>query len=252
MVSIPVTAKAAKMGFNALADLQMLGLEYQQTSLAVSEKLIKTQPDLVRNIVKAHVEAIYYAKTHRKETIAILAKYLHTEDPDALQEAYEACVQALIPQKPYPSMKGIQTILRELGTKAPAARTTRPEQLVDVSYIQELDRTGFIDQLYKSSAVVKATPNEGPVQGSVAVKEKTPQENKASATPIKSKQPVSAAGQQYTVKGGDTLGRISERFYNSADKWGKIYEANKDTLKNPNYIYIGQRLTIPPDEQTGI
>ena len=48
MVSIPVTARAAKAGFNTLADLQMLGLEYQHTALAVTQNLIKTQPDLVR------------------------------------------------------------------------------------------------------------------------------------------------------------------------------------------------------------
>ena len=275
MVSIPVTAKATKMGFNTLADLQMLGLEYQQNSLAVSEKLIKTQPDLVRSILKAHVEAIAYAKTHRNEAIAILAKYLKTDDPDALQEAYEACVQTLIPQKPYPSMKGIQTILRELGTKNPAARTAKPEQFVDISFMKELDSAGFIDQLYKSSVVVTATPNQEPVPTKVAVKENTPQvENKtkavaadekaksvsktvaistdkASAAPVKSTQTVSATSQQYIVKGGDTLARLSEHFYNSADKWQKIYEANRDTVKNPNYIYVGQRLTIPPDERTG-
>src|ERR1044071_24784 len=94
MVSIPVTAKAAKLGFNALADLQMLGLEYQHNALAVSQNLIKTQPDTVRNILKAEVEAIHYAKTHRKETLVILAKYLKTDDPDALQEAYEAEIEA--------------------------------------------------------------------------------------------------------------------------------------------------------------
>ena len=31
----------------------------------------------------------------------------------------------------------------------------------------------------------------------------------------------------------------------------EIYEANRDTVKNPNYIYVGQKLTILPDERTG-
>ena len=57
------------MGFNTLADLQMLGLEYQHTGLAVTRNLIKTQPDLVRNILRGFVEAIYYMKTHRKESL---------------------------------------------------------------------------------------------------------------------------------------------------------------------------------------
>ena len=41
MIAIPLTAAATKMGFNTLADLQMLGLEYQHTGLAVSQNTSK-------------------------------------------------------------------------------------------------------------------------------------------------------------------------------------------------------------------
>jgi len=53
MVAIPLTAKAKKLGFNTLADLQMLGLEYQHTGLAVSQALIKSKPEVVRNMTEA-------------------------------------------------------------------------------------------------------------------------------------------------------------------------------------------------------
>ena len=266
MVSIPVTARAAKLGFNALADLQMLGLEYQHSALAVSQSLIKSQPDLVRNILKAHVEAIHYMKTHRKETFAILAKYLKTDDADALQEAYEAEIEALIPQKPYPTLKGIQTILRELGAKDAAARAARPEQFVDLTFMKELDSSGFIDRLYKTGAVAKATVSPEPTQveskAKIVAKDEKPkpvskpvvasnEADQATPTSVKSTQAASPATQEYTVKGGDTLSRLAERFYNSGDKWGRIYDANKDTVKNPNYIYIGQKLIIPLDERAG-
>lgn len=266
MVSIPVTARAAKLGFNALADLQMLGLEYQHSALAVSQSLIKSQPDLVRNILKAHVEAIHYMKTHRKETFAILAKYLKTDDTDALQEAYEAEIEALIPQKPYPTLKGIQTILRELGAKDAAARAARPEQFVDLTFMKELDSSGFIDRLYKTGAVAKATVSPEPTQveskAKIVAKDEKPkpvskpvvasnEADQATPTSVKSTQAASPATQEYTVKGGDTLSRLAERFYNSGDKWGRIYDANKDTVKNPNYIYIGQKLIIPLDERAG-
>ncbi len=56
-----------------------------------------------------------------------------------------------------------------------------------------------------------------------------------------------ATAQEYIVKPGDTLARLAQQFYDSAYKWGKIYEANKDQVKNPNYIFIGMKLTIPPD-----
>src|SRR5215831_9616156 len=196
MVSIPVTARAAKLGFNALADLQMLGLEYQHSALAVSQSLIKSQPDLVRNILKAHVEAIHYMKTHRKETLAILAKYLKTDDADALQEAYEAEIEALIPQKPYPTLKGIQTILRELGAKDAAARAAKPEQFVDLSFMKELDSSGFIDRLYKSGSaanVAKAAPppNPEPVQVSAKEKQVTVESKAKSVAKDEKSKPVS-------------------------------------------------------------
>ena len=275
MIAIPLTARAAKLGLNILADLQMLGLEYQHTSLAVSQNMIKTQPDLVRNVLKSFVEGIHYAKTHRKEALAILAKYLKTDDADALQEAYESELQALIPEKPYPTLKGIQTILREMGAKDANARSARPEQFVDNSFMKELDSSGFIDRLYKTTAVAKVAPRTEPAPAPVVAKEKTPvveAKAKAVATDEKAKpvakqvsasvekpQPTEAlakmakvpalAAQQYTVKSGDTLSKLAERFYSAPGKWEKIYDANNDILKNPNYIYIGMKLTIPADDQ---
>jgi NitT/TauT family transport system substrate-binding protein len=269
MIAIPLTAKAAKMGFNTLADLQMLGLEYQHTGLAVSQNLIKTQPELVLNVLKAHVEAIHYMKTHRKEGIALLTKYLKTDDTDALNEAYESIVLALIPEKPYPTLKGIQIMLREMGAKDASARSARPEQFVDLSFMKELDSSGFIDRLYKSTAVAKAAPRTEAAPSPVVTKEK-PQiaetKTKAVATEEKAKPVVAKQGssvpekaptaqvtakankpgpQQYTVKSGDTLSKLAEHYYNSMNKWEKIYEANRDVLKNPNYIYIGMKLVIP-------
>ncbi|MEW6009516.1 MAG: LysM peptidoglycan-binding domain-containing protein [Candidatus Omnitrophota bacterium] len=48
----------------------------------------------------------------------------------------------------------------------------------------------------------------------------------------------------YTVQKGDTLQKISQKFYGTVKKWPKIYEANKDKLKTPQKIYPGQVLKI--------
>ncbi len=57
----------------------------------------------------------------------------------------------------------------------------------------------------------------------------------------------SAARQQtYTVVSGDSLSKISKRLYGDAAKWKKIYESNTDQIKNPDLIYPGQVLKIPP------
>jgi len=49
----------------------------------------------------------------------------------------------------------------------------------------------------------------------------------------------------YTVKQGDSLWKIAQRFYGSGSQWRKIYEANKDKIKNPDLIYPGWVLKIP-------
>ena len=50
----------------------------------------------------------------------------------------------------------------------------------------------------------------------------------------------------YTVKPGDTLSKIAKHFYGSASKYHVIFEANKPLLTDPNKIYVGQNLRIPP------
>jgi len=54
-----------------------------------------------------------------------------------------------------------------------------------------------------------------------------------------------SAGRTYTVVKGDSLSKIAKHFYGSAGQWKRIYEANKDAIKNPDLIYPGQTFTIP-------
>jgi len=263
MVSIPLTAKARKMGLNTLADLQMLGLEYQHTGLAVTQSLIKSKPELVRNITKAFVEGIHYLKTHRKESLAILQTYLKTDDAEALDETYDAIGITLIPQKPYPTLKGIQIMLREMGAKDPKAAAAKPEQFVDLTFIGELDKSGFVDRLYKSTSAIAST-EEKPVakpmgEEKTILVSKPPLTSQAKATPVSTKaaQPSSptpakaAKGDEYTIKAGDTLAKLAEQYYGSAGKWERMYEANRESIKNPNYVFIGQKITIPAAAGSG-
>ena len=50
----------------------------------------------------------------------------------------------------------------------------------------------------------------------------------------------------YTVKSGDTLGKIAAAHYGDAGKYTTIFEANQPMLKDPNKIFLGQSLRIPP------
>ncbi|MBL0142139.1 MAG: LysM peptidoglycan-binding domain-containing protein [Betaproteobacteria bacterium] len=56
----------------------------------------------------------------------------------------------------------------------------------------------------------------------------------------------STATKEYVVVSGDSLSKIAKREYGNANDWTRIFEANKDILKDPNKIFPGQKLKIPP------
>ena len=59
-------------------------------------------------------------------------------------------------------------------------------------------------------------------------------------------QPQGQGGQTYTVKSGDTLSKISKQYYGDANEYMRIFYANRDKLRDPDKIQVGQQLTIPP------
>jgi nucleoid-associated protein YgaU len=65
----------------------------------------------------------------------------------------------------------------------------------------------------------------------------------APAPPAKPSTP--AAPRTYTVAAGDSLSKIAKKLYGDANKWKRIFEANRDILKNPDLIHPGQVLKIP-------
>jgi len=56
----------------------------------------------------------------------------------------------------------------------------------------------------------------------------------------------STAMKIYEVVSGDSLSKIAKREYGHANEWKRIYEANRDLLSDPDKIYPGQKLKIPP------
>jgi nucleoid-associated protein YgaU len=152
-------------------------------------------------------------------------------------------------------------ILAELAAREPKAQTAKPEQFVDLSFIKELDASGFIDRLYKGKPVVAVvdapkpqapSPKESaaakPAAPVAAERKLAPTAAKTAPTPT----PAPKSGpQEYIVKSGDTLARVAEKYYGNMMKWPKIYEANRQTLKNPDYVFVGQKLIIPVDDLAG-
>ncbi len=149
----PGTAIVAKAGFNILLDMSTLpDLDYQFATLAASKTFIKNNRDLTQRFMKAIVEAIHFERTNKEETKKIIAKYSKLEDPDGLEEAYmqyNSPNSKMLSPAPYPNSKGVQAVLDEvLQTKKDAKKVTL-DDLVDDSFVKELDQSGYVKSLYE-------------------------------------------------------------------------------------------------------
>jgi NitT/TauT family transport system substrate-binding protein len=145
----PTTFQAQKRGFYLMADVAALGLAYQHQGVATTRKFIRERPEIVRNFVKSYVEAVHRMKTDRQTGIKILAKYLRLDDRELLEKTYDNSISDnKLPPKQYPTLEGLRTILDQLGQKDPKARAAKPQDFVDARFIEEFDKSGFIDNLY--------------------------------------------------------------------------------------------------------
>jgi NitT/TauT family transport system substrate-binding protein len=149
IITPPFTLTARKQGYNTLVDMAQLNIPYQLTAIVSSRAYIKAHPDIISAVIRASSEAIHFYKTQKEASIKILGKYLQTSDREALEETYREVSLKAVPDKPYPTLVGVQTILDELSAKNPKLKSAKPEDFVDMSFVRQLDDEKFFDRLYK-------------------------------------------------------------------------------------------------------
>jgi NitT/TauT family transport system substrate-binding protein len=146
----PTMFIAQKNGLNLIADVSTLGLAFQHAGVATSRRYILQHPDVVRRYIRSHVEAVHRIKTDRETGLKVAAKYFgRTRDQESMEKSYTRYIsEDKLPRKQYPTLEGIKTVLGTLGEKDAKARSIKPEDLVDLRFIRELDQSGFINALY--------------------------------------------------------------------------------------------------------
>jgi NitT/TauT family transport system substrate-binding protein len=149
IITPPFTLTARKMGYNTLIDMAQLNIPFELTALLTTKAFIRSQRGVIDLVVKSLAEAVHFYKTEKEPSIKILSKYLQTTDREALEETYREIALKVVPEKPYPTLPGLQTIIDELATRNPKAKNAKPEDFVDMSFVKKLDDEKFFDRLYK-------------------------------------------------------------------------------------------------------
>lgn len=143
----PFTFAARKAGYTFFEDLPgMKEAELPNAALATTRKFAEAEPVATEMVIKSLIEGIHFYKTEKNMTPAILKRYMKLENSEELQEAYQFYVK-LLAEKPYPTAKGIQTILD--WSKRADARKASPAQFIQSKFVEKFDKQGFIDGLYK-------------------------------------------------------------------------------------------------------
>ena len=140
--------RARKQGLVEIYDMMDLGIEVQGNGFATTRSFIKSQRETVKSALKGYVEAIHYIHHYPDESKKIIARYLRTTDPEILDATVGWFIKR-VAKKPYPTLKGIQFLLDEFSPQFPQAKNAKPEQFVDLSFLQELEKEGFFAEMAK-------------------------------------------------------------------------------------------------------
>ena len=138
--------QAAKAGFAEIIQMADIGFEVQGSGLATSRSFIKANREIVKSALKAYIEGIYYVFANKTATVKSLTRYMRTNDQEVLDYSYQHYLKRT-PKKPYPTMKGIQNLIDMSAPQIPQAKTAKPEQFVDLSFLQELEAEKFFEEM---------------------------------------------------------------------------------------------------------
>lgn len=145
-LSYPIDAQALRLGYHVLWDARK-EVVYPSMSVVTRRKTLQDDRDTVMRMLRSHVEAIAYFKTHKDFSMKVLAKYLRTNDQELLEGSYEIFRQDFI-SVPYPIMHGLEATYDYVAQTRPEIRSRKPEEFMDPSLMAELDKSGFIKKLY--------------------------------------------------------------------------------------------------------
>ncbi len=132
-------------GYPVLVDVKDLHVPYSQGALAVTRPTLAERYELVRDFMKAFVEALGLARRDPVLAKRLLAENTQTTDQEIIDRSYAMWIED-IDWTLEPATAPVQTVLDQRAPELPAARSAKPEDFVDTRIINELRASGFLAQ----------------------------------------------------------------------------------------------------------
>ena len=145
-LSSPTTIRGRKAGLVELVTPAKDGPEYVSVAVGATRAYIRANEEIVRRFMRAYAEAVQLFKSNKAIALKALQKYTRVTDLEVLEETHKE-YREYMESVPYVSRKGVETILAELAATDPKARQAKPEDLVDMRFVAEMERDGFFKKL---------------------------------------------------------------------------------------------------------
>jgi len=143
-ISPPALTVAKKAGFRELSDFETLDYKYPAVAIASTRSFIQRSRPTALNFIRGEIEGIHAIRTQKNLAINVLKKYMRINDPDILEDGYRYAVK-FFQQRPYPTLDEVRAVLDEYKSM-PQAANAKPEQFIDLSLLQELEKEKFFDR----------------------------------------------------------------------------------------------------------
>ena len=148
IVQPPYYLKAVATGMRVLVNMQEMDIPIQQTGLNTTQRFIAKNPNVSRRVVKSVIEGIHLMRTNPSVAKRALSRRMQIKDEKELEDTYQL-LKSFVQIKPYPTLEGFKTIFDDLARRIPAAKNANPKDYVDTRFIEEFDKSGYIDRLYQ-------------------------------------------------------------------------------------------------------
>ena len=144
----PHDSFAEKSGFNELLDVNKAGLYNPASCIGTTKTYVKNNRDTVMRVMKGFVEGLKFFKENRQFTLKVAAELTRTTDVEAVSAILDSPAR-LQEKVPYVPIKGIEFLLKIAQLRDSRAKNFDPGFVIDSSFMQELEKSGFIDSLWK-------------------------------------------------------------------------------------------------------
>ena len=147
VLTVPTDAQALKLGYHYVIYGPDLRIAYLATGYNTRRSIIAKRGPVIGRFMRAMAEAAKIMHTDKEFTFNVLQKYLRVDDRKLLETSYGVEIKALEPRLAI-KLEGIQSTLDEIAPTEPRAKTVKPQEMVDTRYLDEMEKSGFFEQIW--------------------------------------------------------------------------------------------------------